>query len=127
MKRKGIWLGVAALLLALSAWLMSRGDKEKPTVKPPKIEFPKHATPEENLRNQKRRTLPPLRSRSADDEGYRAKRDPMLVALPTDPKRSAMVFELEALKDAPIMKIWMDCMLRQQGERGPRDDAADPA
>jgi hypothetical protein len=108
MKRKGIWLGVAVLLLALSAWLMSRGDKEKPTVRPPKVEFPHNATPEENSRQQKRRTLPPL---SNDEEGFRMKRDPMLVALPTDPKRSAMVFEVDALKESPIMKTWIDCLL----------------
>ena len=111
MNRKGIWLGVAAVLLALSAWLMSRGDAEKPTVKPPKVEFPRHSTPEESARNQKRRTLPPLPAPSADAEGFVRRRDPMLVALPVDPKRSAMVFELEALKDAPLMQAWIDCLL----------------
>jgi hypothetical protein len=117
MKRKGIWLGVAVVLLALSALLMSRGDKEKPTARPPKMEFPHHPKPEENVRNQKRRTLPPLRAESDDEEGYRMKRDPMLVALPTDPKRSAMVFELEALKEAPIMQVWLDCMLARSDRR----------
>jgi hypothetical protein len=110
-KRKGIWLGVAVLLLALSAWLMSRGDKEKPTVRPPKLEFPRHSSPEENTRNQRRRTLPPLTAPDEDAEGFRRKRDPMLVALPTDPKRSAMVFEIEALKESPITKVWLDCLL----------------
>lgn len=111
MNRKGIWLVVAAALLGLSAWLMSRGDKEKPTVRPPKVEFPRYSRPEEHDRNRRRRTLPPLPSPSADAEGYRARRDPMLVALPTDPKRSAMVFEVEALKETPITKIWLDCLL----------------
>lgn len=111
MKRKGIWLGVAVALLALSAWLMSRGDKEKPTVRPPKVEFPRHSTPDEMTRNQKRRTLPPLPAPSADAEGFLKRRDPMLVALPDDPARSAMVFEVAALKEAPLMKIWIDCLL----------------
>lgn len=109
MRRRGIWLGVAVLLLALSAWLMSRGDKEKPTVRPPKLEFPHGAKPEEQSRNDKRRTLPPLPN--PEEEGFRRKRDPMLVALPTDRKRSAMVFEIAALKESPIMKTWLDCML----------------
>ena len=109
--RKGVWLGVFVVLLGLSAWLMSRGDKEKPTVRPPKVEFPRYSSPEEHERNRKRRTLPPLPAPSADAEGYRAKRDPMLVALPVDPKRSAMVFEVEALKESPITKIWLDCLL----------------
>jgi hypothetical protein len=110
MKTRGIWLGVAAALLALSAWLMSRGDKEKPTVRPPKVEFPRGSTPEESSRNEKRRTLPPLPSRS-DEEGFVRRRDPMLVALPHDPKRSAMVFEVGALKEAPLMEAWIDCLL----------------
>ncbi len=113
MKRKGIWLGVAVVLLALSAWLMSRGDKEKPTVRPPKLDFPRHASPDENLRNGRRRTLPPLTTN--DEEGFRRKRDPMLVALPVDPKRSAMVFELDALKESPLMKTWLDCVLAKNG------------
>lgn len=111
MKRKGVWLAVSVVLLAVSAWLMSRGDREKPTVRPPKVQFPRHSSPEETERNQKRRTLPPLPAPSADAEGYRARRDPMLVALPADPKRSAMVFEVEALKETPITKIWLDCLL----------------
>jgi len=110
-KRKGLWLVLAALLLALSAWLMSRGDKEKSTARPPKVDFPRHENPEESTRNSKRRTLAPLPMPSADSEGYRSKRDPMLVALPADPKRSAMVFELEALKESPIMQVWLDCLL----------------
>lgn len=113
MKRKGIWLGVFVVLLALSAWLMSRGDKEKPTVRPPKLEFPHHASPEEHKRNDERRTLPPLPTN--EEEGFRRKRDPMLVALPVDPKRSAMVFEVDALKESPIMKTWLDCMLSRDG------------
>lgn len=117
MKRKGIWLGVAVVLLALSALLMSRGDQEKPTVRPPKIAFPHNPTADESVRNQKRRTLPPLRAPAEDAEGFRMKRDPMLVALPVDPKRSAMVFEVAALKEAPIMKAWLDCMLARN-DRG---------
>ena len=109
MKRRGLWLGVAVVLLALSAWLMSRGDKEKPTVRPPKVEFPRGANGEESSRNDKRRTLPPLPSK--DEEGFRRRRDPMLVALPTDPKRSAMVFEVAALKESELMKTWLDCVL----------------
>jgi hypothetical protein len=113
MMKKGIWLGVAVALLALSAWLMSRGDKEKPTVRPPKLDFPRRSSPEEYSRNQKRRTLPPLPSPSADAEGFVKRRDPMLVGLPDDPKRSAMVFEVAALKEAPLMKIWIDCLLEK--------------
>ncbi|MBK8254868.1 MAG: hypothetical protein IPK82_19690 [Polyangiaceae bacterium] len=118
MARKGLWLGVFVALLALSAWLMSRGDKEKSTVRPPKVEFPRNATPDESVRNQKRRTLPPLPSPNNNDEGFRMRRDPMLVALPVDKKRSAMVFEVEALKETPIAQIWLDCLLERTDRQG---------
>ncbi|MFO0592138.1 MAG: hypothetical protein U0441_31635 [Polyangiaceae bacterium] len=115
MKRRGIWLGVAVLLLALSAWLMSRGDTEKPTVRPPKVEFPRGQNDKERDRNDKRRSLPSLDDPSK--EGFHRKRDPLLVALPTDPKKSALVFELDALKESPIMKAWLDCvMAREDGD-----------
>ncbi|MCC6558509.1 MAG: hypothetical protein IT372_36695 [Polyangiaceae bacterium] len=116
-RRRGVWLGVAGALLVLSAWLMSRGDKEKPAARPPKVAFPRSSTPRESARNQRRRTLPPLPAPTADAEGFRMRRDPMLVALPVDPKRSAMVFELDALKEAPIVKIWIDCLLDEDRRR----------
>lgn len=117
MKTRGVWLGVAVVLLALSAWLMSRGDKVKSTVQRRKIEFPRYSKPEEAERDRRRRTLPPLPLPPADDEGFRSKRDPMLVALPADPKRSAMVFEVAALKESQIMQVWLDCMLSRNHER----------
>jgi hypothetical protein len=117
MKKRGVWLAAAMVLLALAAWLMSRGDKEKPTVRPRKIEFPRRPKPAESERASRRRTLPPLSAPPPGVEAPRWKRDPVLVALPADPKRSAMVFEIEALKGSPIMQIWLDCMLSRGDER----------
>ncbi|XYI00910.1 hypothetical protein ACMHYB_14595 [Sorangium sp. So ce1128] len=117
MKKRGVWLAAAMVLLALAAWLMSRGDKEKPTVRPRKIEFPLYPQPVELERASRRRTLPPLPAPSPDVEAPQWKRDPLLVALPADPKRSAMVFEIEALKESPSMQIWLDCMLSRDNER----------
>ncbi|WP_437675483.1 hypothetical protein [Sorangium sp. So ce131] len=116
-KKRGVWLAAALVLLALAAWLMSRGDKEKPTVTPRKIEFPRRPKPAEQERASRRRTLPPLPAPSPDAEAPRWKRDPVLVALPADPERSAMVLEIAALKESPIMQIWLDCMLSRGDER----------
>ncbi|AUX40413.1 hypothetical protein SOCE26_018140 [Sorangium cellulosum] len=116
-KKRGAWLAAAMVLLALAAWLMSRGDREKPTVRPRKIEFPRHPKPAEQQRASRRRTLPPLPAPSPDVEAPQPRRDPVLVALPADPKRSAMVFEIEALKESPIMQIWLDCMLSRGEDR----------
>lgn len=117
MKKRGVWLAAAMVLLALAAWLMSRGDKEKPTVRPRKIEFPRYPKPAEVERASRRRTLPPLSAPPPGVEAPQWKRDPVLAALPADPKRSAMVFEIEALKESPIMQIWLDCMLARGDER----------
>ncbi len=122
MKRKGMWLAVSVVLLGLSAWLMSRGDAEKPTSRPPKMEFPHQPKQMEQERNQKRRTLPPLPSLSEDAEGFRKRRDPVLVALPTDTRRSVMVFEFDALKESPLSEAWLDCLLaRDDRERAGLD------
>lgn len=112
-----MWLAAAMVLLALAAWLMSRGDKEKPAVRPRKIEFPRHPKQAEWERASRRRTLPPLTAPPPGVEAPQWKRDPVLAALPADPKRSAMVFEIEALKESPIMQIWLDCMLSRGEER----------
>ncbi len=85
------------VLLALAAWLMSRGDKEKPTVRPRKIEFPRYPKPARGGARQPspQRCRRCSRRRPASKR-RNGKRDPVLAALPADPKRSAMVFEIEA-------------------------------
>lgn len=110
-RNRALWLAVAVALLGASAWLMSRGDRERSTVRPPKMEFPRAPKAAEQSRNDRRRTLPPIPAPSDDAEGLRRKRDPLLVALPSDPKRSALVFEVDALKESPIGRVWLDCML----------------
>lgn len=117
MKKRGAWLAAAMVLLALAAWLMSRGDKERPTARPRKIEFPRYPKPAELERASRRRTLPRPTAPPPGVEAPQWKRDPVLVALPADPGRSAMVFEIDALKESPIMQIWLDCMLSRGDER----------
>ncbi|MRG97211.1 hypothetical protein [Polyangium spumosum] len=114
--RRVAWLVAFAVLLGLSAFLMSRGDKAKKPERVLKAEFPRFPKPWEEERNRKRRTLPPAAPRPGEEEGILRKRDPLLVALPTEKGKSAVVFEVAALKDSPIGQIWLDCMLERQAE-----------
>jgi hypothetical protein len=112
--KQRVWLLAAVLLLALAAFLMSRGDKAAQAKKPPAVAFPRHERPEEQARNQRRRTLPPAPAKDEKDDGPRAKRDPVITALPTTPGKSAVVFEASALKNSPVGELWMNCMLSQR-------------
>lgn len=113
------WLLVAVLLLGLAAWFMARGDKPKRTPREAEVDFPRYPKDEERLRNERRRTLPPARPRE-DAAGPQVivKRDPLLVALPTDRKKSTMVFEIGGLRDSPVGKVWLDCLMKREGKRG---------
>ncbi len=119
--RKYAWLVAFAVLLGLAAFLMARGDKPQKPERVLKAEFPRHAQGWEEERNKKRRTLPPLPLREGEPERIAMKRDPLVVALPADPKKSTVVFEVAALKESPIGEIWLDCMLaREMQDAGPR-------
>jgi len=115
MRRVG-WLVAFVALLGLSAFLMSRGDKPQKPERVLKAEFPRFPKPWEEERNRKRRTLPPAAPRPGEEEGVLRKRDPLLVALPGEKGKSAVVFEVAALKESPIGQIWLDCMLERQAE-----------
>jgi len=124
--RKWAWLVAFAALLILAAFLMSRGDKAQKPERVRRAEFPRYAQPWEQERNQKRRTLPPVAipEGATEDEIVHRKRDPLLVALPTEKGKSAVVFEVSALKESPIGQAWLDCMLKLQaeGKRRGRED-----
>lgn len=113
------WLLVAVFLLGLAAWFMARGDKPKRTPREAEVDFPRHPKDEEHRRNERRRTLPPARPRE-DAKGPQVlvKRDPVLVALPTDRKKSTVVFEIAGLRDSPVGKAWLDCLMKRDGKRG---------
>jgi hypothetical protein len=46
------------------------------------------------------------------------KRDPLIVALPNDKKKSTVVFEIAGLRDSPVGKAWLDCLMKRDGQRG---------
>jgi hypothetical protein len=123
--RKYAWLVAFAVLLAVAAFLMAQGDKPQKPERVLKAEFPRHAQGWEEERNRKRRTLPPLAPQGGEEAPALTKRDPLVVALPSDPKKSTVVFEVAALKESPIGQIWLDCMLAREvrdGGRGGRDE-----
>lgn len=116
--RKYAWLAAFAVLLGIAAFLMARGDKPQKPERVLKAEFPRRPQGWEEARNQKRRTLPPLPQREGEPARVPTMRDPLVVALPTDPKKSTVVFEVAALKESPIGQIWLDCMLAREGQDG---------
>jgi hypothetical protein len=113
MKRRA-WLLAAFVLLACAAWLMRRGESKEKPAPVAHVEFPRFARPDEHLRNQQRRTLAPPPVVDATKEGYRQRRDPVVTALPTLKGTSAMVFEAAALKESPIGRLWVDCLLSER-------------
>jgi hypothetical protein len=123
--RKWAWLVAFAALLGLAAFLMSRGDRPAKPERVLKAEFPRSPAPWEEQRNQQRRTLAPSPPLPGHEEGFSRKRDPLLVALPVEKNKSAVVFEVAALKESPIGQIWLDCMLARQAEDDTRGRGRD--
>jgi hypothetical protein len=108
--RSRAWLLAAVVLLAVAAWLMARGDAKEKPAKPAVVAFPRHQGREEQERSRRRRTLPPPPPKPNEDF-IRPNRDPLHVALPTKKGKSAVVFEASALRESPLGKLWLDCML----------------
>jgi hypothetical protein len=120
--RHRAWLAAAVCLLALAAWLMSRGDsKARTAAKKPKVELPRYPRQDEWERSQRRRTIPLPPLASAEPDAPPVKRDPVLVALPRSPDKSTVVFEAGALRTSPVGKLFMDCFLDAKGEKDLRD------
>jgi hypothetical protein len=113
MKRRA-WLLAALVLLACAAVLMWRGESKEKPAPAAHVEFPRFARPEEHERNQQRRTLAPAPVKDDAQEGVRLRRDPVMIALPTTKGKSAMVFEAAALKDSPVGRLWLDCMMSER-------------
>ncbi|AKT38678.1 hypothetical protein [Chondromyces crocatus] len=115
MKQRG-WLLAFVLLLGIAAFLMARADSPRAPARAVRMAFPRHPTLRDHERRARRQSLPPV-ALPGDTEAAPQRRDPLTVALPTDPDKSAFVFELEDLKDSPLGQIWMDCLL-ERTDRG---------
>ena len=117
--KRSFWLLVAVALLGLAAFLMSRGDKPRRADRKPDVDFPRYQRGDERMRNERRRTLPPLQLESdVPPSDQVVKRDPLIVALPGGKSKSTVVFEVAGLKDSPVGKAWLDCLMQRDGKRG---------
>lgn len=117
MRTRAIWLAAALTLLVIAAWLLSRHDSAPPPMRPAKAQPQPARSEGEARRNDPRRTLEPLMTDEEPTEG-RPRRDALLAALPTDPRRFAMVYEVGALMDSPVMRAWVRCEIKRWSETG---------
>lgn len=120
--RRGLWLVAAVVLLALAAWLMSRGDRELPTGPVERVEFPRELRGPESERMRKRRTQQVVvPARPGEPEQQRmVMRDPVLAALPRGKNQTAVVVEANAIRNSPLGEMLLEC-LNADGARGLED------
>jgi len=117
-RRRGMWLALAAVLLALGALLMFTGQGDEPEPEAPKVEFPRRMRQEEWKRAEARRTqVVPLVDAGVAETKPQRPRDPVLAALPRGKGRSAVVIEANALRYSPIGELLLDCLMRDGGKR----------
>ncbi len=120
-RRRGLWLVLAVVLLAVGAGLMFSGQGEEPEPEAPKVEFPRRMRHEDWKRAERRRTQVVKALLMADAgpavEAPQRPRDPVLAALPRGKGKSAVVIEANALRHSPIGELLLDCLMRDGGRR----------
>lgn len=126
MNRRWPWLVAAVLLIAAATALMLLGEEAVPP--PPQVEvnFPRRLRPEERERLERRRVLPvqpvPAPVKDVPPPPVRPQ-DPMLAALASNGKRSAVVVEANAIRNSPIGQLLLDCLAtRNRGRPNPVEE-----
>lgn len=119
-RRRGMWLALAVVLLAIGAGLMFSGSGEEPAPEPKKVVFPSRMQNDQWKRNDARRTQ--VVPNQAPDAGVATgekprMRDPVLAALPRGKGHSAVIIEANALRYSPIGELLLDCLMRDGGKR----------
>jgi hypothetical protein len=91
------------------SWLLSLGSKPE-SAPAPAVDFPRELRAPEKEREIARRTLPPPKA----DASPRAERprDPLLAAIGG---RSAVVIEVNALRNSPVGEMWLACLRASEG------------
>lgn len=121
MRRRWPWLVAAVLLIAAATALMLLGEEAVPPPPHAEVNFPRRLRPEERERLERRRVLPVLPVPApVKDEPPRPVRpqDPMLAALASTGKRSAVVVEANAIRNSPIGQLLLDCLAARSRGRG---------
>ena len=114
------WLLAAALLFAAAAALMWLGDETAPVPPRAEVDFPRRLRPSEQERLERRRVLP-VPPPSTPGPGTQAAppprpRDPVLAALTSEGKRSAVIIEANAIRNSPLGQLLIDCLTRGKDE-----------
>jgi hypothetical protein len=119
-RRRGMWLALAVVLLAIGAGLMLSGSGEQPAPEPKKVVFPSRMQNNQWKRADARKTqVVPAKA----DAGVTAAtekprmRDPVLAALPRGKGHSAMIIEANALRYSPIGELLLNCLMRDGGRK----------
>ncbi len=136
--RRHRWLAAAALLLLLSAGLLSLVETE-PARPRARVAFPSHMREADWRRQQARRTVAPppaaapapaARPGPADAAPEAPpRRDPFLLALPARPGDAVVVFEANALRHSRLGELFLACSGaadRRALERFQRESGLDP-
>jgi hypothetical protein len=120
------WLVVAALLLALGAWLM-RGAEPPARPEPERVSMPTRATRRELQQVEQRRTWVPVVSPDggAPSLDEARPRDPVLALMPTEVKRGAVVGEYNALINSELGARLTECMFGGAGARSRLEELKD--
>jgi hypothetical protein len=121
-RRRWVWPLLALVLFAVAAWLMLRGEPERPSERrADKVNLPRYAQREDFERQQARRTwkapASPGTGEHAPDEPPMRK-DPLLLALPLGHDSSAMVVEANALANSPAGELMVQCFNQRTRGRG---------
>lgn len=110
-RNQWLWLAMAALLLALGAFLM-RGAEPPTHEPPPPVRLPtKMSRAERSLADNRRTWIP---QREPDDAGASVRvgpvRDPLLALMPAEVKRAALVAEFNAIVNSELGGLMTQCL-----------------
>lgn len=114
-RRRLMFLWTAILLLAAAVALMLYGEEPAPAPPEVSVNFPRRLNPEERKRMEDRRVLPaPAPVASTGPRPPERSRDPVLAALGSG--KSAVVVEANAIRNSPVGKLMLDCLLAESRE-----------
>jgi len=111
-RRRWLWLLAAALLVVAAAWLVRVPESQSPVARP-EVEMPRRLRPDERERMQSR--LVPPRVDAGTARGAPA-RDPVLAALAAGGSGTAVVVEVNALRNSPLGELFLECLAGREGQ-----------